>query len=172
MLATPFAQVLRFATIVAAAAVIALGCNDLTAPAGENPIALSQTPGAPSSSRADNKSAPAETVAANHILVAYKGAKRAAPQVTRTKDEARAEAARLAALARERDADFEALAKAHSDDPGSAPRGGALGSFPREAMTRPFSDAAFALQVGEISDPVETEFGFHVIKRVKLLTRR
>ena len=171
MLATPFAKVLRFATVAAAAAVIALGCNDLTAPAGENPVALSQAAGAPASSRPD-KSAPADTVAANHILVAYKGAKRASPQVTRTKDEARKEATRLAALARERDADFEALAKAHSDDPGSAPRGGALGSFPREAMTRPFSDAAFALQVGEVSNPVETEFGFHVSRISKPPMRR
>jgi peptidyl-prolyl cis-trans isomerase D len=61
-------------------------------------------------------------------------------------------------------ADFAALAKAQSQDAGSAPNGGDLGVFGREMMVKPFADAAFALKPGEISDVVETEFGFHVIK--------
>lgn len=61
-------------------------------------------------------------------------------------------------------ADFAALAKAQSQDPGSAAQGGDLGLFSRESMVKPFADAAFAMKVGDISDPVESEFGFHVIK--------
>jgi peptidyl-prolyl cis-trans isomerase C len=60
-------------------------------------------------------------------------------------------------------AKFEDLAREHSQDPGAAD-GGDLGFFTREEMVKEFSDAAFALQPGEVSGPVQTQFGWHIIK--------
>ena len=60
-------------------------------------------------------------------------------------------------------ADFEALAKQVSQDPGSAARGGMLGWFSRNQMVKEFEDAAFALQPGEMSKPVMSPFGWHII---------
>ncbi|HEY0408019.1 MAG TPA: peptidylprolyl isomerase [Pyrinomonadaceae bacterium] len=60
--------------------------------------------------------------------------------------------------------DFAALAKEFSTDPGSKAEGGELGWFGRGKMVKPFEEAAFSLQPGQISDVVESDFGFHIIQ--------
>ena len=102
-------------------------------------------------------------LAASHILIQHTGASRAIPEVTRTKEEALALATELAAKAAG-GADFAQLAQENSDGP-TAPKGGNLGVFPATRMVPAFAQAAALLAVGEISDPVETPFGFHVIRR-------
>src|SRR5437773_10927029 len=62
-------------------------------------------------------------------------------------------------------ANFAAMAKKYSSDPGSAQRGGDLGAFRREDMVKPFSDAVAALRPGQISPLVESQFGYHIILR-------
>jgi parvulin-like peptidyl-prolyl isomerase len=104
-----------------------------------------------------------EEIQASHILYMYKGSKRAPASVTRSKDEARTSAEKVVGKLKG-GADFAQLARAESDCPSKA-RGGDLGSFGRGAMAPPFEKAAFALKVGELSGVVETDFGFHVIKR-------
>jgi peptidyl-prolyl cis-trans isomerase D len=60
--------------------------------------------------------------------------------------------------------DFAKIARESSDDPGSRAEGGELGWAGREAYVAPFADALFALQPGQISDPVQTQFGYHIIQ--------
>ncbi len=61
---------------------------------------------------------------------------------------------------------FGKLARELSIDTGSAKRDGSLGYFGRGMMVKPFEEAAFKLQVGTISEPVKSEFGYHIIKRL------
>lgn len=90
-----------------------------------------------------------ETVRASHILI---------------KDKAKAED--VLAQAKKPKADFAALAKQYSEDPGSAEKGGDLGFFTKEQMVKPFADASFALKPDSISGLVKSEFGYHIIKVV------
>jgi peptidyl-prolyl cis-trans isomerase D len=95
--------------------------------------------------------------------VAFKGARNASATVTRNKDAARQLAAELLAKAKAGD-DFVVLAKGSTDEQVGKTTGGDLGFFTRDKMDKSFSDAAFALNAGQLSDVVETPFGFHVIK--------
>ena len=61
-------------------------------------------------------------------------------------------------------ADFAPLAKEKSIEPGAKDSGGDLGFFTQDKMVKPFADAAFAMKVGEISNPIQTQFGWHIIK--------
>jgi parvulin-like peptidyl-prolyl isomerase len=99
-----------------------------------------------------------ETVTASHILI------RATPDAPAS---VRAEARRRAAGLLDEirgGADFAKLAQAHSEDTGTAASGGLLGAFPRGRMDPAFEAAAFSTRPGEISDLVETSFGFHIIR--------
>ena len=153
----------------------ASSCADLTEPAATTvvtappqpsaPAATAEAPPAPTPSAAPAPP-PEETVAASHILVAYSGAMRANPTLKRTKDEAKKRAEGILRRARKGD-DFAKLADADSDDPSAKMNHGSLGKFTRAQMVKPFADAAFALKPGEVSQLVETPFGFHIIKRTE-----
>tara|TARA_B100000676_G_scaffold254182_1_gene260341 strand:+ start:65 stop:637 length:573 start_codon:yes stop_codon:yes gene_type:complete len=107
-----------------------------------------------------------EEVKASHILISYKGADRADADVTRSKEEAKAEAERIRSLIVSEGEDFAEMARKHSNGP-SKTKGGDLGKFKFEVMAKPFSEAAFALEVDAVSEVVETDFGYHVIKRTE-----
>jgi foldase protein PrsA len=94
----------------------------------------------------------AESVDARHILV---------------KTKAEAEKVRALLAADNSDANWKKVAKQYSTDPGSKNNGGSLGNFPKGRMVQPFENAAFALKVGEISQPVKTQYGYHVIEVTK-----
>ncbi|BDT72027.1 peptidyl-prolyl cis-trans isomerase D [Comamonadaceae bacterium OS-4] len=96
---------------------------------------------------------------ASHILI---NAPKDMPAAERTKAQERAAA--LLAQVRKAPDSFAEVAKKNSQDAGSAVRGGDLDYFGRGAMVKPFEDAAFSLKKGDISDLVESDFGFHIIK--------
>ncbi|WP_090046693.1 SurA N-terminal domain-containing protein [Limnohabitans sp. 2KL-27] len=95
---------------------------------------------------------------ASHILV---NAAKDLPAADKQK--ARAKAENLLATVRKSPKTFAQVARQNSDDTGSAERGGDLDFFARGAMVKPFEDAAFALQKGDISEIVESDFGYHII---------
>ncbi len=101
----------------------------------------------------------AEERRASHILIAADKDKPAAER-----QQAKAKAEKLLEQLRQSPGRFAELAKANSNDPGSAERGGDLDFFGRGAMVKPFEDAAFAMKPGEISNIVESDFGFHIIQ--------
>ncbi|HEY4116570.1 MAG TPA: peptidylprolyl isomerase [Byssovorax sp.] len=110
---------------------------------------------------------PGETFGAKHLLVMYKGSMRAPPNVTRTKEEAKARAEEAMKKAKAPGAKFEDIVKEYTDEPGGGARGGDLGTFRKGSMVPQFQDAVEKLKVGEVSGLVETAFGYHVILRTK-----
>jgi peptidyl-prolyl cis-trans isomerase D len=97
---------------------------------------------------------------ASHILIAVK------PDASEAdKAAAKKRADELAAQARKNPQGFAELAKANSQDPGSAAQGGDLGLFARDgSMVKPFEDAVFTMKQGDIVGPIQTDFGWHIIK--------
>lgn len=113
----------------------------------------------------DQHKAEYENVRARHILVRMKGspvpAKPGQPELSEEEALAKAQELRKKLGG---GADFAETAKAESDDVGSAANGGDLGQFGHNSMVPPFEQAAFALPVGQLSEPVKTQFGYHLIK--------
>jgi len=99
-----------------------------------------------------------DTVHASHILIAF-------PQNASPEQKAAAKTKAQSVLKQVRGgADFATVARAESQDPGSAQNGGDLGFFPKGQMTPAFEEAAFTLKPGAVSNLVETPFGYHIIK--------
>jgi peptidyl-prolyl cis-trans isomerase D len=96
---------------------------------------------------------------ASHILIAVPQS--ATPE---QKNKAKEKAQALFAEAKKSPKNFAALAKKNSEDPGSAVEGGDLGWAPRGRMVKPFDDAMFGMKAGDIVGPIETQFGYHIIK--------
>jgi peptidyl-prolyl cis-trans isomerase D len=101
---------------------------------------------------------------ASHILIA--ASKNAAPA---EKAKAKAKAEGLLSQIRKNPKQFEELATKYSQDPESAKKGGELGAFGRGMMVKPFDDAVFSMKVNEISNIVESDFGYHIIKLTKII---
>ncbi len=97
----------------------------------------------------------AEERRASHILIASE---------KQGKDKAKTKAEEVLKELQKTPTVFAELAKKHSDDPGSASKGGDLGFFGRGMMVKPFEDAAYSLKEGQMSGVVESDFGFHIIK--------
>ena len=100
---------------------------------------------------------------ASHILIGFGVS--ATPQV---KQQAKKKAEEVLAEVKKKGSNFEVLAKKYSQDPGSAEKGGDLGLFGRGAMVKPFEDAVFSMAPGAVSDLVESEFGYHIIKLTEI----
>jgi peptidyl-prolyl cis-trans isomerase D len=100
-----------------------------------------------------------EQRSASHILIAVA---RDADAAVRA--QARSRATQLAEALRRAPASFGEVARKESQDPGSAAQNGSLGSFGRGAMVKPFEDAVFSMKTGEMRGPVESDFGFHIIR--------
>ncbi len=161
---------MRAPTISAIVLLGLLACSAPPPPAKASSAPTTPAPPATTAAPTQSAATPATSasgeaparIAAQHVLLGYKGTR--VGTATRSKKEAMdlAEEVRKKALAGE---DFAKLAQTYSDDPASKERLGSVGTFTRDGMVKEFSDAAFALKVGEVSPVVETHFGFHVIKR-------
>jgi peptidyl-prolyl cis-trans isomerase D len=99
-----------------------------------------------------------ELRAASHILISAPKGDVAARQKAKAKAEA------LLAEIRRNPKSFAELARHESQDSGSAANGGSLGNNPRGVMVKPFDDAVFSMKIGEVRGPVETDFGYHIIR--------
>ncbi len=105
-------------------------------------------------------------IGARHILVMHARSQSKPETVSRTREEARKKAQQCLDALRS-GAAWQAVVGECSDEPGAVERSGDLGVFERGQMVRTFSDAAFQLGVGQISELVETPYGFHIIQRTE-----
>jgi parvulin-like peptidyl-prolyl isomerase len=161
------------AVAVAALSFVALGCGSLTSSpdwvggglAVEAPLIHAAEDRVADAERARIASQPNE-IGARHILIMSVDSKQKPENITRSRAEARKRAEMVLAKIRA-GASFEEMVKEYTDEPGGAERNGDLGVFERSAMVKAFSEAAFALQKGQVSDVIETQFGYHIIKRTE-----
>ncbi|HEX4517879.1 MAG TPA: peptidylprolyl isomerase [Polyangiaceae bacterium] len=168
---------LVFIALVVTPQIMVEGCDDkykqmeqqaaasASAAAAASAAALAALPSASTAPPPKVKTPAGEWITAQHILISYKGAKGAPLVVTRTKEQARARAAEALAKAKDPAMDFVDVVNIYSDDLGTKERLGSVGKIKRENVFKEFADAAWKLDVDEISPVVESPAGFHIIKR-------
>ncbi len=106
-----------------------------------------------------------EEAAASHILVAWAGSRDCPPSVTRSREEALARAKQIVVMLRTGRGEFNALARKYSDDATAARNEGYLGAFRRGEMDPLFELTVFKLTPGAVSEPIETDYGWHIVRR-------
>jgi len=104
-------------------------------------------------------------MSASHLMIVYKGARRAPETITRTKEEARKIATELLAQAKKDPAKFKELVLQNSEDPGATLNGGNLGIWEEGDMLPQFEEVLTKLKIGEVGGPVESQNGIHILKR-------
>jgi peptidyl-prolyl cis-trans isomerase NIMA-interacting 1 len=161
---------LDFRTAAAVILVVSAACGGAPSEGASSAVSSGASPGQRCLTDADikreRKPSEPDRIDVKHVLVRYAGAKGASAAATRTREQAclRAEAA-LGKL--KEGASFADVVASYSDEAGAATRGGSIGAIERSDVAASFADAAFELKVGEVSQVVETPFGFHVILRVE-----
>lgn len=108
---------------------------------------------------------------ASHVLISIDKDDKGQPKAG-AKDAARAEADALLKQVNATPEKFADIAKQKSKDPGSAAQGGDLGFFGRGQMVKPFEEAVFAMKPGDIRGPIESDFGFHIIRLAEIKAER
>lgn len=107
-----------------------------------------------------------DSIVVKHILVKFAGAKKAGPEIKRSREDACLRAAE-AHHRLEQGEGFGEIVAEYSDEPGAGAREGLIGPIKRKDVVPPFADAAFELKANEVSQVVETESGFHIILRTQ-----
>lgn len=141
------------------------GAGPAPAPAKFGNLGMTGAPPESDPAATSSKARP-EKISARHVLIQWMGAEHAKDSVVRSKEQAYNVAKEVLRRARAKE-DFARLAVEYSDEPNAGQRGGSLGRFGHGQMVPEFEAAAFKLDVGEISDIVESPFGFHVIQRTE-----
>jgi parvulin-like peptidyl-prolyl isomerase len=109
---------------------------------------------------------PGVQLAAMHILVSYNGAVRAEPTITRSREEAKARALMIYKKLAD-GAEFTEVAKEYSDGP-YRNKGGNLGTFPSTRVPPPIAQGLQTLRIGQLTEPLESRFGFHIVRREEI----
>ncbi len=125
-----------------------------------------QTCLAAADARRERKPSEPDRIGVKHVLVKYAGAKSAPATVTRTREQACLRAEEALTKLKE-GVSFAEVVALYSDESGAATREGSIGAIERTDVAPAFADAAFELKIREISEVVETAFGFHLILRVE-----
>jgi parvulin-like peptidyl-prolyl isomerase len=135
-------------------------------------LILSSCRGERDTSPSSRAPTPAVEAAASHILVAWVGSTDCPASVTRSREDARERARQIAVMLRTGRGEFGALARKYSDDATVARNDGYLGTFRRGEMDPLFEATVFKLAPGAVSEPIETNYGWHIVRREEVRRAR
>ena len=152
--------------VVAAAGVACGGAQGGGAASASSTMSPGERCLAAAEAKHERKPSEPDRVSVKHVLVRYAGAKRAPESVTRTREQACLRAAEALDKLKQ-GASFSEVVAQYSEESGAATRDGSMGAIERKDVAPEFADAAFELHIREVSDVVETPFGFHLILRTE-----